>query len=278
MCGYDQRRGHVRRRGFDVDDCERSAKTQATLWLSTFPNPGSVLAVDVLSSSVQFVQSLLDGRKRPGQAVKATLAAVGDAEGASLNFSTNELTQDLICACYFAGNKLLREMRRRRMPVRENSRFSVKIKRPGLCHWDMLEAVESNHHCRVSRQRLGLSPSKLPFVPYDDAIAVSARVDSILKRHLPGEHVHFLKIDVDLPWARMFEGLLEVLSKKSVSVVTLEFDPSNYASLSSGLSEVQRFLGRIEAAGYDALLKVACDDMTSPSAPAAARTGMRMAA
>ena len=102
-----------------------SNESDATLWLtqSAFgAGPGSVLAVDAVPGSVQVVQSLLEGRSRGRHRVKAVLSAVSNTDGLDLDFSAHELIADMVCQCYYAGNKLRYQMKLRKLRQYQSGR------------------------------------------------------------------------------------------------------------------------------------------------------------
>ena len=117
-----------------------SNESDATLWLtqSAFGAfPGSVLAVDAVPGSVQVVQSLLESRSRGRHRVKAVLGAVSNTDGLDLDFSAHELIADMVCQCYYAGNKLRYQMKLRKLRQYQSERSTTcntHPRIPRLCY------------------------------------------------------------------------------------------------------------------------------------------------
>ena len=104
---------------------------------------------------------------------------MSNTDGLDLDFSAHELIADMVCQCYYAGNKLRYQMKLRKLRQYQSERsttvhtssypvcairvpfdfhtdgdpLSIRIRRPGPCIFDALDRVNPNHHCGVNRQR-----------------------------------------------------------------------------------------------------------------------------
>lgn len=136
----------------------------------------------------------------------------------------------------------------------------------------------ADHLCRITRQRLGFSPSQLP-VPassYDVDLlnatisgSVSSaklrydvktmRTDTLWRRELGGRRVDFLKIDVDQPWTTI--GLEGMLSARAFKVMSIEIDGSWVAwgrHKRWGLARSDQLAWAARHYGYASFIKVPC--------------------
>ena len=125
--------------------------------------------------------------------------------------------------------------------------FALSCK-PG---WSRIERMLniSDHYCRITRQRLGISPSRLPLprsnypqwwadvlrtmdssanssrpAPRIKTPAVQAgRADEIWREApLHSRHIDFLKVDVDRPWRQV--GIDDLISRRAISAMVIEVD------------------------------------------------------
>lgn len=128
----------------------------------------------------------------------------------------------------------------------------------------------SDHVCRITRQRAGLSPSRLPLPASARGyrldtnpksakyLAPAARVDALLSRELgPTRRIDFLKADYDVEWPEVIQpgGLLELLRSRRVAVMTLEMDVRTERQPWRRFEELAC---AAHAADYALLLKVPC--------------------
>ena len=96
----------------------------------------------------------------------------------------------------------------------------------------------SDHVCRITRQRAGLSTSTLPLPPSARAYRLTSKtggpphlvplatVDELLRAAVPGHtRIDFLKVDFDEPWADAAPaGLMHAIAARRFAVMTIEID------------------------------------------------------
>ena len=99
----------------------------------------------------------------------------------------------------------------------------------------------SDHVCRITRQRAGVSTSTLPLPPSrrryrfstdlgpDFASRIrymvpATSLPSLLQAHAAGRHVDLLKIDIDASWRRLQPELEPLAAARAFSVLVLEVD------------------------------------------------------
>ena len=113
-------------------------------------------------------------------------------------------------------------------------------------------ADDHDHHCRITRQRLGLVSQEnvaasIPQTPFPassyppslfEAMRTRnlsllqrpaypvrvGRTDSLWRQEMAGRRIDFVKVDVDLPWSRI--GLEGLLMHRAFAVLTIELDSS----------------------------------------------------
>ncbi len=91
----------------------------------------------------------------------------------------------------------------------------------------------TDHACRISRQRAGVSNSSLPLPtgnysfstdPDQEYLPPSKRIDEIWREDAGGRHVDFLKMDVDSALSELEPELLPLLRARAFSVLVMEID------------------------------------------------------
>ena len=155
-------------------------------------------------------------------------------------------------------------------------------KRP-WCNFEQYEPMHANHHCRITRQRLGLSSSMLRLPPSSHpaqlfpAVAsanisalgglgypvLTARADTLWQRLLRGQTIDFLKVDVDTAWHRI--GLEGLIARRGFRVMSIEVDSSWHAHSWHkrwGISVSDWLVWATRLHGYDSFMKVPCHAST----------------
>jgi len=118
----------------------------------------------------------------------------------------------------------------------------------------------SDHYCRITRQRAGMSPSTLPLPPArlgyptrNGSYAVPVtRLAWLWEHMLSRRRIDFLKIDVDRSWALLRADLLPLVEARGFKVMVLEMDDR------PGASSIDDALTLFHSHGYGVLLKVPC--------------------
>lgn len=126
---------------------------------------------------------------------------------------------------------------------------------------------QSDHYCRITRQRAGVSPSALPLPPaklgyprpraanssssssYDVPVT---RVAWLWQHLLARRRIDFLKIDVDRSWVFMRAELLPLAEARAFTAMALEMDDR------PGADSIDDAVTLFERHGYGTLLKVPC--------------------
>ena len=161
-------------------------------------------------------------------------------------------------------------------------------------HWGRVERIKNStdHYCRITRQRLGLSSSTLPIpatsyptwwrqtlekwpvnssTKLPTATVRAGRIDDMIWREAPihGRHIDVLKVDVDLSWRKL--GIENLISKRAFSVMVIEIDDTSSFhynnglmlamarhGMSSNISVADQLIWLCHRAGYASFLKVPC--------------------
>lgn len=159
------------------------------------------------------------------------------------------------------------------------------------CPWRRLERTHTDHYCRITRQRLGLSSSSLslPSSSYGPAtfnlssirarlrsdapayMVRATRLDTLWRSPpLNGRKVDFLKVDIDLSWREI--GLDALIAERGFRVMVIECDYSWGGALrlellgpfgrelaaSHNVSHVDQLAWRARQHGYSTYVKVPC--------------------
>ena len=134
----------------------------------------------------------------------------------------------------------------------------------------------SDHSCRITRQRAGISPSTLPTPPSpytfntneegatsDGELPPGPRryrvpsrtlVDLWRSEPLHWRHIDFLKIDVDIGWHRLGEYLAPLVSARAFSVLVMEVDNKDTPMWRT----IEQFNCLLHAHGYLVYFKMPC--------------------
>ena len=253
--------------------------SDALIWLDYFNHSGTVLAVDI------FEDFALDLAHRMNDLQPYASMSGVDRRGVALAIGTvDDLVQDFysvveqhIHCC--AGLQTVK-------PVLGwcAGKFA-RFERLGF----------TDHMCRITRQRLGLSPSSLPLpassfdaelfnstvrgrhqrsaLPYN---LRTMRTDTLWRRELGAKRIDFLKIDVDMPWTWI--GLEGLIAQRGFRVMSIEIDGTWTArgkhkawaiSVSDQLAWASRFHG------YASFIKVPCHAQRNRD-PSNLRDGKRL--
>ena len=132
----------------------------------------------------------------------------------------------------------------------------------------------TDHSCRITRQRAGLSLSTLPLPPssyafstHMDGLSIFGELpglqryrvpvvplEELWRTHLRGRHIDLLKADVDIGWHRLGEQLAPLMAAKAFSLLLLEIDRQDVPSW----SKLEQLSCALHEHGYALLLKVPC--------------------
>ena len=140
-------------------------------------------------------------------------------------------------------------------------------------------ADAADHVCRITRQRAGVSSSRLALPPSAFRYNVSTRIepgkgrasfapylvpliraDELIRRHVPASRrIDFLKVDYDTPWSgdkgAAAAGLGALVSARAFAVMSLEID-HRYDSPPSRV--IEEIVSLAQAHEYAVMLKVPC--------------------
>ena len=242
--------------------------SDALLWLDHFHDDGSiVIAVDAFEDYALDLQHRFDAtlpyRLMQGIRKISVHAAIGTGGGSTGGGATCD-------APWLPKNA------RTRRPCLDLGRMAAYTYE--MCtrtdFFDDYERMDrhgaSDHVCRISRQRAGLSSSALPLPHSFHRYPVSTRldqkhmvpmltVDELVRMHLASpssQRIDFLKVDFDEPWAVAgASGLRQLVKTRMVAVMVIEIDHRLDRPPSKAIEEINCLAEQFD---YAALLKVPC--------------------
>ena len=187
------------------------------------------------------------------------LGPLSNEDGEYVNFTKMSIDFHKQCNCFKWGRRALKKYVQVNRIRKEVEHVWIVAKE---CPWDKLEAKgHTNHVCRVNRQLLGLSPSKLPFQNFDyrKVELPTITLDTLHKNEIQ-RHIDFLKIDIDQAWDNWMNGLKEMVDFQRFSIATIEYDVQDYShNFFVMYSVIDKYAKYFLSKGYSMLLKVPCE-------------------